>query len=130
MEKIWTIKKADEEFSKFIRKRDGRCMHPRCNRRYDTDIRYLQCSHYWERGIWPLRYDPDNCDAAHPGCHKFKWENDKAGGYMDFKIQQLGRRRFNAMRKKAMDYKNEKTHTTKRMEIIKVMKLLKNVDKN
>lgn len=125
MEKIWSLKKADDEFSLYIRNRDKRCMHPRCARRGDTEIGGLQCSHYWSRDVWPLRFEPDNADAAHPGCHAFKWEKDKAGGYQDYMVEKLGRRRFNAMRKVAMDYKNGITHTTRREEIIKLMKFLK-----
>ena len=125
MEEIWTLKKADEEFSKFIRNRDKRCMHPRCSRRWDTDIKGMQCSHFWRREILTTRFDLENCDSAHAGCHKFKWECDKAGGYRDFKIAQLGRRRFNSLQKRAMDWQNGKDKTTRREAIIKCMKLLK-----
>ncbi len=124
MEKIWSLKKADDEFSLWIRNRDGMCMHPRCAHREDREIKKLQNSHYWSRGIMILRFHPDNCDSAHAGCHKFKWENDKAGDYMDFKIDQLGQKKFNAMRKIAMDYKHGKIKTTQREEIIKVMRFL------
>ena len=55
---IWTLKKADEKFSLYIRKRDGRCMHPvGCP---VSDIKKLQCSHYINRAHKATRFDPKN----------------------------------------------------------------------
>ena len=124
-DKIWSLKKADNEFSKYIRARDGRCMNPRCQRRGDNDVKYMQCSHFWSRDIWPLRFNLDNCDTAHPGCHAYKWENNKQGDYQDYMIAKLGLRKFNKLRKTALDYRHGKITTSHRAEIIKAMKFLK-----
>lgn len=72
--KIWTLKRADKEFSLYIRERDGRCMYPNCD---VTDINKLQCSHYIGRAHKATRFDPDNCIAL---CwlHHFK---DKLLGF-------------------------------------------------
>lgn len=60
-DKVWTLKKADEQFSLFIRKRDGRCLHPvGCPK---SDIKDLQCSHFIGRAHKATRYDPKNCIA-------------------------------------------------------------------
>ena len=62
---IWSTKKADIEFSKWIRKRDGKCM--RCG-----TINNLTCSHFWVRQHSATRYNPDNCVAVcWMPCHKY-----------------------------------------------------------
>jgi hypothetical protein len=102
--KEWDWKKADEEFSLFIRHRDGRCLHPRCPNPA-LPIGGLTCSHYWGRGEWITRYDPDNAIALCAWCHWKKigcWEKDKHGEYREFMIRRLGARKFNAMQRKVM----------------------------
>lgn len=61
-------KKADEVFSKYIRKRDGRCFT--CG---NTDN--LQCGHYIPRDCLELRYNERNCHAQCVGCNVFKKGN-------------------------------------------------------
>jgi len=100
-------------------------MHPRCPRKGDTDTKWMQCSHFWRREILATRFDPENCDTAHPGCHRFKWEVDKQGEYRNFKIAQLGLRKFNQMQKRAMDCQDGRVRMTRREAIIKLMKFLK-----
>lgn len=59
--KLWSLKKADDLFSLYVRNRDGRCMHPvGCP---VSDIKKLQCSHYVGRAHKATRYDPHNCVA-------------------------------------------------------------------
>lgn len=102
---IWNYEKADTEFSKYIRDRDGRCMNPLCpmglHHRADRD--QLDCSHFYGRGVWITRYDPKNCIALCRTCHEM-WENDKQGRYREVMIRILGQRVFNTLEKKAMDY--------------------------
>lgn len=103
---LWDVKKADQEFSIFIRKRDGKCMNPKCvcGLNYDgVPIQSLQCSHYYDRGIWLTRYDPDNCIAMGPACHRI-WENDKQGRYREFMIRWLGKKKFDDMKQRVDDY--------------------------
>ena len=93
--KIWTTKKADMEFSKWIRKRDGKCM--RCG-----TINNLTCSHFWVRQHSSTRYDPDNCVAVcWMPCHKFHWEKEKHGDYRNFMIKRLGESGYKKLEVKA-----------------------------
>jgi len=78
------MSKADEEFSKYIRARDGKCV--RCG-----TVKNLTCSHFWARQHKATRYDPKNCvTLCWMPCHKYHWEKEKQGEYMDFMIQWLG----------------------------------------
>ncbi len=126
--KIWTPNKADAMFSLYIRKRDGRCMHPNCTRKNDRDTKAMQNSHFYGRGEWVTRFDPENCDTAHRGCHYFKWEKTKNTEYLDFKKKQLGTKRFNALKKKVDDSKKHGAPVVKHSErIIECMEFLRSV---
>lgn len=83
------LDKADIVFSKYIRKRDKRCM--RCGRPGEgpEEIIGLQNSHYFGRGRESTRFDPENCDALCYGCHQF-WGSTNRESYRKFKIAQLG----------------------------------------
>ena len=104
--KIWSDKRADDEFSLKIRKRDGKCMYPGCT---VTEIKKLQCSHYHGRRHSATRYHEKNCIAL---CwlHHFKdkllgYEYQKQtkerhgydGQYTLFMKKWLGRKEFNAL---------------------------------
>ena len=104
--RIWSLDRADNEFSLYIRNRDGRCMYPGC---LVTDIKKLQCSHYWGRTHKGTRFEPDNCIAL---CwpHHFKdklrgWEYKKQlagefqhdGEYTVYMKKWLGKKRFNEL---------------------------------
>lgn len=56
--KLWTLVKADKEFSWMIRRRDKKCLFPGCK---ETDLKKLQCSHYHGRAHKGTRWNPDNC---------------------------------------------------------------------
>lgn len=93
--KIWTLVKADTEFSLWIRARDGRCV--RCG-----STKRLTNSHFWPRQHKGTRFDPENCDAVcWMPCHKYIWEKEKQGQYRDFKLNQLGVARYQAMEARA-----------------------------
>lgn len=133
MPKLWTVGKADNTFSKWIRQRDGRCMFPGCQRKDDTDIRYMQCSHFYSRAEWATRFDPENCDTAHRGCHIYHWEHMKNTGYQDFKIEQLGQERFDAMKKRVDDAKKIGAYVKHSDRILTCMEFLRKenfVDEN
>lgn len=115
-EKLWKMKTADQKFSDYIRKRDGKCV--RCGR---TD-RQLQCSHYFDRRWFATRYDPDNCVCLCSYCHTFdrdNWEKDRLKEYHLFMVNKLGAKKFMIMEKK------HSTSFKKRDAILGVMKLLK-----
>src|SRR4030095_8318714 len=55
---------ADDLFSKYIRARENYTCQ-RCHRYFENGIG-LDNSHYWGRGNWTTRFDPENCDAFMP----------------------------------------------------------------
>lgn len=96
--KLWSSTKADTLFSKWIRERDGKCI--RCQRKDGI----LQCSHFWSRGNSAVRYLPENCDALCYPCHYGNaqgWEYNKQGSYRDFKISQLGIKKYTELEHQA-----------------------------
>jgi hypothetical protein len=85
----------DNLFSLYIRTRDGfQCQ--RCKAVYEKNSRRLHNSHFVGRGAHSVRFDPANCDALCHGCHSL-WEGLKAAAYRDFKIDQLGQERYDAL---------------------------------
>ncbi len=108
--KIWSTKKADDIFSKWIRDRDIFC--------FFCSNPAKQCSHFWGRGNSATRYDPENCDGICGGCH-MRHEGNKQGLYRDKKIAQLGKKGYMELEKLARG-------TVKRKDaIIKLMSWLK-----
>lgn len=106
--KLWSSKTADDKFSLWIRNRDGRCM--RCGK-----VGKLTNSHFWNRNISALRYDPCNCDAlCWMPCH-IDWEKRKNGPYMDFKKKQLGEERYNELRTIAYQSKMTRSQAIKNL---------------
>ena len=59
---------ADDVFSLYIRKRDGRCFT--CG-----STENLQCGHYIPRDCLELRYSEKNCHAQCVGCNVFRKGN-------------------------------------------------------
>lgn len=126
--RIWTTKKADDAFSLRIRERDGKCMFPGCT---VTDLKKLQCSHYYGRGRSSTRYDEKNCISL---CwkHHFQdkmvgWEYTKQnvsdhgfdGKYTIFMRSWLGESLFTEL------YLRSKQYMSRDNAIINCMKLLK-----
>jgi len=103
---LWNLARADQQLSLHIRKRDGRCMKPKCpyGFGYEADIRYLECSHWEGRGTLVSRFDPDNCVAACHWCH-VAWEKDKDGDYKIFMRRFLGLKRMRALEKRISEFK-------------------------
>lgn len=118
---IWSTKKADREFSIFIRTRDGKCVYPGCAIK---DVFQLQCSHFWGRKNSATRYDPDNCVALcyrhHYGDRIRGWEYSKHAEYRDYMIAWLGDAKYDALMKRA------RSTVQRRTAIIEVMGLLEN----
>ena len=85
------ILSEDALFSRWIRKRDGKCM--RCGSKvgYNPDGEPIthQNSHYWGRRNWGVRFDPENCDTLCFYCHQ-QWGGDYRRDYEAFKRKQLG----------------------------------------
>ena len=115
---------ADKVFSEFIRLRDRKCR--RCGRAGDqrSDGLYivgLQCSHYFGRGAESTRFDPDNCDSLCYGCHEL-WGSKDREAYREFKIKQLGQKKFEELTKRARTL----VKRNRKQSLVEVKKLLKN----
>lgn len=107
---VWSTKKADLEFSHYIRDRDKKtCFF--CRKVAS------QNSHFWGRGNSATRYDPMNCDYSCGGCH-MRHEGNKQGLYREMKLKQLGKKGYADLERRARS-------TMKReLAIIECMKLL------
>lgn len=93
--------KRDVLFSIMIRERDNHtCQF--CGKTNQTN--QIQNSHFWKRGDKATRFDPENCDALCASCHD-KHEGCKQGFYREWKLKQLGTRRYNALEKRARSIK-------------------------
>lgn len=96
-----TRDKADDKFSLYIRRRDGRCVNPECQRpglpnAEGYPILGLDCSHLWSRKAESTRFDPKNCDSLCRGCHRY-WGSEGRPEYVEFKKKQLGEREYNLL---------------------------------
>lgn len=124
---FWDMQKADTQFSLYIRNRDKRCMNPLCicGLNYiGVPIAQLECSHWYGRGVWITRFDPDNCIALGRKCHEML-EHDKQGRYREIMMRILGMRRFSALVRRAEKYIYKNEPATSRSQIIaKCRKLL------
>lgn len=87
--KLWSLGRADDEFSIWVRRRDGRCL--KCG-----STENLTNSHFHGRSHKATRYLPDACDTFCVYCHG-EWETEKKGEYRLWKIEQLGQERFDAL---------------------------------
>lgn len=115
------ILKEDSDFSRLIRKRDGKCV--RCNSKvaFNDDGHPIthQASHFWSRGHWATRFDPENVDTLCFGCHQL-WGGDLRDEYKDFKMKQLGEERYIKLQQKANIYANKLKEREKAREYFKL----------
>lgn len=92
------LKDLDGITSLIVRSRDlWTCVL--CKVRHLPPTAKIQCSHYWSRRHTSTRFDVLNLDALCAGCH-LKYENNKQGIYRDFKIKQLGLKKYNELEKR------------------------------
>lgn len=98
--KLWSTKEADTKFSKWVIERDGmKCVN--CGR-----TTHLTNSHYWGRANSATRFDPENCDTlCWMPCH-VKWEKQKQGDYLQFKLKQLGQDKYTELEKRGRSTMN------------------------
>jgi hypothetical protein len=120
------IDKADELFSVYIRLRDKRCV--RCGKLGEPDkkgrlIVGLQNSHFFNRWREGTRFDEENCDTLCMGCHEYWGEKDYEA-YRDFKINRLGKSRFNLMKWRAYGYYKK----DRKMEVIRIKEMIKDLE--
>ena len=102
------VSQADRLFSEYIRKRDGgkcrRCMMP-------LGYKRLQNSHFFGRRYRSVRFEPDNCDAMCPTCHRVMGENPNS--FNEWKKRQLGEKKFNRLIVRAHKGRPVKKHDEK-----------------
>ena len=99
------IDKADSLFSKYIRIRD-KWICQRCRKQYEEGAGGIHCSHFYGRRNENTRFEPDNCISLCYGCHKYFDETNREA-YRDFKIKQLGDKRFKTLKLQANLYKKK-----------------------
>ena len=91
----------DAAFSRFIRERDGRCLI--CG-----TTENLTCSHFHNRRKVSVRFDPDNCDTFCLSDHqRMETEKFEHGEYWEWKLNQLGLERFEALELRARIIKRQ-----------------------
>ncbi|HOR57730.1 MAG TPA: recombination protein NinG [bacterium] len=89
------IDKADKVFSQYIRLRDRKCVRCKSPVKIKNKLPVSHhASHYFGRGKENTRFDPENVDCLCFGCHRI-WGSDDREAYREFKINQLGEKRFN-----------------------------------
>lgn len=115
------IFKEDQLFSRYIRIRDGWSCQ-RCHAQHEIGSQGLHNSHYWGRGNWSTRFDPENCDALCFACHRL-WGGDYRRDYENFKRKQLGEKRYMQLEIRAHSYA-KRDH---KLAMIFVRELLKNL---
>ncbi len=97
------LRKADVEFSKYIRTRDRwTCVY--CKKTFEPPTAGLQNSHFWGRARENTRFDPDNCDALCFRCHQYLG-GDGREDYIDFKKKQLGEKGYADLKIRAFQYR-------------------------
>lgn len=92
-------KKLDEIFSLYVRtKHNWTC--ERCGTRIEPPTNQIQCSHFHSRTLRSVRFDEDNADCLCAKCHWF-FEQRKTTDYADWKVQKMGKEKFEALKKRA-----------------------------
>lgn len=94
--KLWSIERADIEFSKWLRNKIGKC--EKCG-----TTEGLTCSHYIGRAEYATRYLELNCDCLCFSCHKF-FEDRKQFEYRDWKIAKHGQEEHDKLRNMKYSY--------------------------
>lgn len=89
---------ADTRFSWWIRLRDRHCM--RCHSPVRLNDKGLPISHtnshYYGRGAFNTRFDPENCDTLCYACH-VRWGSTHRNEYEEFKVAQIGQQAFDLL---------------------------------
>jgi hypothetical protein len=96
------LDKADKYFALYI-KELGKWRCARCGKQYEKNNQGFHCSHFYGRRNENTRFEPDNCVSLCWGCHKYFDETNREA-YRDFKLKQLGEKRFNNLKLQANTY--------------------------
>jgi hypothetical protein len=111
---ILQVDEADRQFSILIRKRDGQCVS--CG-----STIFLGCSHFYGRGTYATRFDPDNCITLCQQEHEVL-EYEKEGIYRELMIKRLGEERFKVLEARS------KLRVSPYEAIVRFMETIKNLE--
>lgn len=91
---------ADREFGRCVKERvNWSCEH--CGTTYERGARGLECSHYFGRANYSVRFDVDNCFAHCTYCHFYLGGNPD--DFRMWAVQKLGEGRIDILRDKRND---------------------------
>jgi hypothetical protein len=97
------IRKTDTLFSNYLRElRKWKC--ERCQKNCIDNHHNLTVSHFQGRRKENVRFDEENCDVFCRKCHDWA-EKHKKTEYREWKLNQLGKRRFDLLTLRANNYK-------------------------
>jgi hypothetical protein len=88
---------ADAAFSNCVRERSNWTCE-RCGAEHPAPTTALHCSHFFGRGNWSVRHDPDNADALCHGCHRYFTANP--ADYFNWKVKKIGLVRLGILEEK------------------------------
>ena len=91
--------KADAAFSDCVRERAGWCCERCGGGRYEPPTSALHCAHFFGRGKWGTRHDPDNADALCYGCHQYFGAHPLE--FAEWKLARIGQERMDILREKS-----------------------------
>ncbi len=117
--KVWSMKRADVEFSKWIRTQKGYTCEM-CGFYEAPPSQRIQCSHYIGRSNKSTRYDPENCDVLCASCHH-KMEDLKQYDYREWKINKMGQEAHDKLRLKGNGVLGEKDAIFHCMKLLNVI---------
>jgi hypothetical protein len=93
------ISKYDKQFSDFVRSR-AKWSCEKCGKFYPEGKRMaIHCSHFWGRGRWATRFDPENCAALCYFCHTYLGANPEE--HRTWFLNRLGTKRYQALKRRA-----------------------------
>lgn len=118
-------RRSDVLFSDFIRQRDRRCRYKFKCWGLQLNWHELDCSHFIGRSTENTRIDPENADGACRSCHDYAGTSEGKKRLREWKEEQLGTQRFNALLVRGSIYK-KKDEVMARLIAKELLKTLKN----
>ena len=111
------IRLSDKLFSQYIRKKNNYI----CEfcKRFFSEGKGLQASHFFSRRYENIRFDPENVSCFCISCHKYFHENRK--DYVSWKLKKLGKKEYDLLEIRKNLYKKRDDF----MDKLKIKELLK-----
>jgi len=96
----------------------------KCNKQYKLGDLGITASHFWNSTKWKTKFVFDNIDCMCWGCHN-QIEHNKQGWYMQYKLRQLGQKRYNELEQMAYKIADWQDYELQDMLKLYIMKLLR-----